>query len=175
MAKQILIDSSFGMVRTAIAEDNDLVDYYEESPEQGRYKGNIYRGVVKKVDAPIQAAFVKFAGGRDGFLPLRDASAGKPPKPGDTVLVQVVKDEVGDKGAALTAKLSLSGRYLVYIPERDGEGGISSKITDEDRAALKKVLEDLRFPDGASVILRTAATDKSVAELQADLDRSGSG
>jgi Rne/Rng family ribonuclease len=171
MAKQILIDSSFGMVRTAIAEDNELVDYYEESPEQGRNKGNIYRGVVKKVDAPIQAAFVKFAGGRDGFLPLRDASAGKPPKPGDAVLVQVVKDEVGDKGAALTAKLSLSGRYLVYIPERDGEGGISSKITEEERAALKQVLVDLRFPEGASVILRTAATDKSVAELQADLDR----
>jgi len=171
MAKQILIDSSFGMVRTAIAEDNELVDYYEESPEQGRNKGNIYRGVVKKVDAPIQAAFVKFAGGRDGFLPLRDASSGKPPKPGDAVLVQVVKDEVGDKGAALTAKLSLSGRYLVYIPERDGEGGISSKITEEERAALKQVLVDLRFPEGASVILRTAATDKSVAELQADLDR----
>lgn len=171
MAKQILIDSYFGMVRTAIAEGNELVDYYEESPEQGRNKGNIYRGVVKKVDAPIQAAFVKFAGGRDGFLPLRDAAAGKAPKPGDAVLVQVVKDEVGDKGAALTAKLSLSGRYLVYIPERDGEGGISSKITEEERAALKKVLEELRFPDGASVILRTAASDKSVAELQADLDR----
>ena len=87
------------------------------------------------------------------------------------MLVQVVKDEVGDKGAALTAKLSLSGRYLVYIPERDGEGGISSKITDEERVALKKVLEDLQFPDGASVILRTAASDKSVAEFQADLDR----
>jgi ribonuclease E len=171
MAKQILIDSYFGMVRTAIAEDQELVDYYEESPEQGRNKGNIYRGVVKKVDAPIQAAFVKFAGGRDGFLPLRDVAAGKLPKPGDTVLVQVVKDEVGDKGAALTAKLSLSGRYLVYIPERDGEGGISSKITDEERAALKQALEELRIPDGASMILRTAASDKSVAELQADLDR----
>lgn len=171
MAKQILIDSYFGMVRTAIAEGQELVDYYEESPEQGRNKGNIYRGVVKRVDAPIQAAFVKFAGGRDGFLPLRDAAAGSPPKPGETVLVQVVKDEVGDKGAALTSKLSLSGRYLVYIPERDGEGGISSKITDEERAALKKAMAELQVPEGASLILRTAALDKGVAELQADLDR----
>ncbi len=169
MPKQILIDSCFGMVRTAISEGRELLDYYEESPDQGRNKGNIYRGVVKKVDAPIQAAFVKFAGGRDGFLPLRDA-AGKPPKPGDSVLVQVVKDEVADKGAALTAKLSLSGRYLVYIPERDGEGGISSKISDEERAALKKILGQLRIPDGASVILRTAASDKSVEALQEDLD-----
>lgn len=171
MAKQILIDSYFGMVRTAIAEDQELVDYYEESPEQGRNKGNIYRGVVKRVDAPIQAAFVKFAGGRDGFLPLRDASAGSPPKPGDAVLVQVVKDEVGDKGAALTSKLSLSGRYLVFIPERDGEGGISSKISDEERVALKKAMAELQVPEGASLILRTAALDKGVGELQADLDR----
>src|SRR5258708_422457 len=119
MSKQILIDSCFGLVRTAIAEGPALLDYYEESPE-GRAKGNIYRGVVKKVDAPIQAAFVRFGGGRDGFLPLRDAGSGnKAPKVGDPVLVQVVKDEVGDKGAALTTKLSLSGRYLVFIPARE--------------------------------------------------------
>jgi Rne/Rng family ribonuclease len=172
MSKQILIDSYFGLVRTAIAEGQVLMDYYEESPEQGRSKGNIYRGVVKKVDAPIQAAFVRFGAGRDGFLPLRDAGSGnRVPKPGDTVLVQVVKDEVGDKGAALTTKLSLSGRYLVFIPDRDGEGGISSRITDEERAALKKILGELQIPEGGSVILRTAAMNKGITELQADLDR----
>jgi Ribonuclease G/E len=83
----------------------------------------------------------------------------------------VVKDEVGDKGAALTTKLSLSGRYLVFIPARDGEGGISSRITDEERAALKKILGELQIPDGGSVILRTAAMNKGITELQADLDR----
>jgi ribonuclease E len=172
MSKQILIDSYFGLVRTAIAEGGELVDYYEESPDQGRAKGNIYRGVVKKVDAPIQAAFVRFAGGRDGFLPLRDAGSGnKVPKVGDSVLVQVVKDEVGDKGAALTTKLSLSGRYLVFIPERESEGGISSRITDEERAALKQALGQLQIPEGGSVILRTAAMNKGAGELQADLDR----
>jgi ribonuclease E len=172
MPKQILIDSHFGLVRTAIAEGPTLMDYYEESPDQGRSKGNIYRGVVKKVDAPIQAAFVRFGGGRDGFLPLRDAGSGNTaPKVGDAVLVQVVKDEVGDKGAALTMKLSLSGRYLVFIPSRESEGGISSRVTDEDRAALKKILGELQIPEGGSVILRTAAMNKSGAELQADLDR----
>ena len=172
MSKQILIDSYFGLVRTAIAEGASLLDYYEESPDQGRSKGNIYRGVVKKVDAPIQAAFVRFGGGRDGFLPMRDAGSGdKAPKVGDAVLVQVVKDEVGEKGAALTTKLSLSGRYLVFIPERDSEGGISSKITDEERSALKKILGELQIPEGGSVILRTAAMNKGIGELQADLDR----
>ncbi|MDB5102426.1 MAG: rne [Fibrobacteres bacterium] len=172
MSKQILIDSYFGLVRTAIAEGASLLDYYEESPDQGRTKGNIYRGVVKKVDAPIQAAFVRFGGGRDGFLPMRDAGSGsKAPKVGDTVLVQVIKDEVGDKGAALTTKLSLSGRYLVYIPERESEGGISSRITDDERAALKKILGELQIPEGGSIILRTAAMNKGTGELQADLDR----
>ncbi|MEO6096181.1 MAG: ribonuclease E/G [Fibrobacteria bacterium] len=171
MSKQILIDSYFGLVRTAIAEGASLLDYYEESPDQGRAKGNIYRGVVKKVDAPIQAAFVRFGGGRDGFLPLRDVGTGSAPKIGDTVLVQVVKDEVGDKGAALTTKLALSGRYLVFIPERDSEGGISARITDEERAALKKILAELQIPDGGSVILRTAAMNKGIGELQKDLDR----
>ncbi len=172
MAKQILIDSYFGLVRTAIAEGSMLMDYYEESPDQGRAKGNIYRGVIKRIDAPIQAAFVRFGGGRDGFLPLRDAESGrKTPKVGDVLLVQVVKDEVGDKGAALTTKLSLSGRYLVYIPARENEGGISSRITDEDRAALKKILGGMSIPEGGSVILRTAAMHKRPAELQADLDR----
>jgi ribonuclease E len=171
MSKQILIDSYFGLVRTAIAEGASLLDYYEESPDQGRAKGNIYRGVVKKVDAPIQAAFVRFGGGRDGFLPLRDVGSGNTPKIGDTVLVQVVKDEVGDKGAALTTKLSLSGRYLVFIPERESEGGISARITDEERAALKKILAELQIPDGGSVILRTAAMNKGIGELQKDLDR----
>lgn len=198
MAKQILIDASFGLVRTAIVQDGKLLDYYEESLEHGRSKGNIYKGIVKKVDAHIQAAFVRFGGGRDGFLPLRDvpfrrdepspaeprdAEEPKPAKggrkgrgkrgkapvppapmaigPGDEVLVQVVKDEAGSKGAALTTKLSLSGRYLVYMPGRDEGGGVSSRLSDEERAALKQAMSELRVPPGGSVILRTAALGKS--------------
>ncbi|HLP40900.1 MAG TPA: ribonuclease E/G, partial [Fibrobacteria bacterium] len=183
MAKHILIDSYFGLVRTAIAQGGRLLDYYEESPDQGRSKGNIYQGTIKKVDAHIQAAFVRYGGGRDGFLPLRDipfrsedkGGKGKggeaPIGQGDSLLVQVVKDEVGSKGAALTTKLSLSGRYLVYMPDREGEGGISSRITDEERAVLKKTLSELQIPEGSSVILRTAALGKPAEELQADLDR----
>jgi len=175
MSKQILIDSCFGLVRTAIAQGTHLLDYYEESPDQGRSKGNIYRGVVKRVDGNIQAAFVRYGSGRDGFLPLRDADAvsavGGTLRVGDPVLVQVVKDEVGEKGAALTAKISLSGRYLVFIPGREGEGGISSRIGDEERSALKKILGEMQLPEGGSVILRTAALNKGVSELQADLDR----
>ena len=175
MPKQILIDSYFGLVRTAIAQGTHLLDYYEESPDQGRSKGNIYRGVVKRVDGNIQAAFVRYGGGRDGFLPLRDAESvsavGGTLRVGDPVLVQVVKDEIGEKGAALTAKLSLSGRYLVFIPGREGEGGISSRIGDDDRSALKRILADMQLPEGGSVILRTAALDKGVSDLQADLDR----
>jgi ribonuclease E len=193
MAKHILIDSYFGLVRTAISQGGKLLDYYEESPEQGRSKGNIYKGIVKKVDSHIQAAFVRYGGGRDGFLPLRDVSSrsgesgdaegaedeegGRESgqrsslKPGASVLVQVVKDEVGGKGAALTTKLSLSGRYLVYLPVRGGEGGITSRVSDEDRAALKKSMSELQIPPGGCVILRTAALNKTTAELQADLDR----
>jgi ribonuclease E len=187
MAKHILIDSGFGLVRTALTVNGKLVDYYEESPDQGRSKGNIYKGIIKKVDPHIQAAFVRYGSGRDGFLPLRDVpfrsgeeSSGKEGGgtrkkaglgPGDAVVVQVVKDEVGGKGAALTTKLSLSGRYLVYMPDSDGDGGVSSRLSDEERAAMKKALSELRIPDGAAVILRTAALNHPTEELQADLDR----
>jgi ribonuclease E len=173
--KQILIDTNFGLVRTALAEELPsgnglaLLDYYEEPPEQGRTKGNIYKGTVKKVEGHLQAAFVKYGPGRDGFLPLRDS--GKPPQAGDRILVQVVKDEVGDKGAALTTKMSLSGRYLVFLPGKDGDGGISSRLGDEDRAEMKKIMSQLRIPEGASIILRTAALHKEPEELQADVDR----
>ncbi len=175
MSKHILIDSQFGLVRTAIAQGAHLVDYYEEPPEQGRCKGNIYRGVVKRVDPHIQAAFIRYGQGRDGFLPLRDAESvsavGGSLRVGEPILVQVVKDEVAEKGAALTAKLSFSGRYLVYIPGKDGDDGISSRINDEERAALKKLMSQLQIPEAASVILRTAAIEKGLTELQADVDR----
>jgi Rne/Rng family ribonuclease len=175
MANQILIDSFFGLVRTAIADGTRLLDYYEESMEQGRTKGNIYRGVVKRVDANIQAAFIKYGNGRDGFLPLRDADSvsavGGSLRVGDCLLVQVVKDELGEKGAALTARLSLSGRYLVYMPGREGEGGISSRASDEERAALKKISAEMKVPENGSIILRTAAINKGISDLQADIDR----
>jgi ribonuclease E len=171
----ILIDSCFGLVRTAIAERTHLLDYYEESLDLGRAKGNIYRGVVKRVDGNIQAAFIRYAGGRDGFLPLRDAEAvsavGGTLRVGDPVLVQVVKDEVGEKGAALTVKLSLSGRYLVLVPGRSGDNGISSRVSDDERANLKRILGEMRLPEHASVILRTAALNQNRDDLQADLDR----
>jgi ribonuclease E len=174
MTSYIAIDASFQWIRTALMENGLLTDVYEESPERGRLKGNIYKGLVRRIDTKIQAAFVKYGPSRDGFLPLKDAERGGivgELKDGDTILVQVLKDEVGDKGAALTTRLSLSGRALVYLLEKEGEGGVSSRLSDEDRSRLRAVLHELKIPEGASVILRTAALAKSPADLQADLDR----
>jgi ribonuclease E len=174
----IAIDASFHWIRTALVEQGVLTDVYEESPERGRLKGNIYKGVVRRIDAKIHAAFIRYGQGRDGFLPLKDAertgsgsAASKPLKEGDEILVQVLKDEVGEKGAALTTRLSLSGRSLVYLLEKEGEGGVSSRLSEEDRSRLRSVLQELKVPDGSGVILRTAALSKGVADLQADLDR----
>jgi ribonuclease E len=174
MTSYIAIDASFQWIRTALVDGGILTDVYEESPEKGRLKGNIYKGVVRRVDPKINAAFVRYGQSRDGFLPLKDAErqgSDNSLKEGDAVLVQVLKDEVGEKGAALTTRLSLSGRALVYLLEKEGEGGVSSRLGDEDRSRLRHVLEELKIPDGASVILRTAALSKSVLDLQGDLDR----
>src|SRR5690606_38740296 len=142
-------------------------------PDPARRTRKRSRGVVKRRDAPTQAAVVRSGTGRAGFLPLRELGADtRPPKVGEAVLVQVVKDEVDQKGAALTTRISLSGRYLVYMPGGESHGGISSRIMDEERSALKKVMGELQIPEGGgSVILRTAALNKGIQELQADLDR----
>lgn len=178
MTSFVAIDASFHWIRTALVENGVLTDVYEESPERGRLKGNIYKGVVRRIDTKIHAAFIRYGQGRDGFLPLKDAErtgqgvpVSKSLKEGDEVLVQVLKDEVGEKGAALTTRLSLSGRALVYLLEKEGEGGVSSRLSEEDRTRLRAVLQELKVPEGSGVILRTAALAKSPTELQADLDR----
>lgn len=174
MTSFIAIDASFQWIRTALVENDLLTDVYEESPDRGRLKGNIYKGIVRRIDTKIHAAFLRYGPSRDGFLPLKDAERPgqeAPLKEGDAVLVQVLKDEVGEKGAALTTRLSLSGRALVYLLDKDGDGGVSSRLSDEDRSRLRTVLQELKVNDGASVILRTAALSKGLPELQADLDR----
>ncbi len=174
MTSFIAIDASFQWIRTALVEQGTLTDMYEESPSRGRLKGNIYKGIVRRIDPKIQAAFVRYGQGRDGFLPIRDAERqGHTPslKQGDAVLVQVLKDEIGEKGAALTTRLSLSGRALVYLLDKDSEGGVSSRLGEEERSRLRAVLAALKIPEGASVILRTAALSKEQSELQEDLDR----
>ncbi len=169
----IAIDASFGPVRLALVEAGRLVDYYEDWPESGRLKGNLYRGVIRKVDARLDAAFVRFGAEKDGFLPAKDLDglSETPPKAGDAILVQVVKDPVAAKGAVLTTRLSYSGRGLVFMPLKEGAGGVSTRLEGEEREQLRGVLKKLRIPEGGSVILRTAALGKSQAELQADLDR----
>jgi len=174
MPTYVAIDTCFQWIRTALVENESLTDFYEESPDRGRLKGNIYKGVIRRIDPKIQAAFVRYGQSKDGFLPLKDiqkSASAQAVGEGDAVLVQVLKDEVGEKGAALTTRLSLSGRALVYLLDKDGDGGVSARLGESERSRLRAVLQELKVPEGASVILRTAALSKSLPDLQADLDR----
>ena len=185
MSKKILIDARYEIVRTAIVEDGRLVDFHEENVSFGQLKGNLYRGVVRRVEASLQASFIDIGTEKHGFLQLREIHKkyyserhrnGHPRlqeilRPGDGVLVQVARDAVGTKGPVLTTYISLPGRYLVLMPESDG-GGISQKIKDEqERAEMRKILERLNSPAGSGVILRTAALNQTKRELDKDLTR----
>ena len=185
MNKKILIDARYEIVRTAIVEDGRLMDFHEEDVSYGQLKGNIYRGVVRRVESSLQASFVDIGENKNGFLQMRDVhkkyyperSSSNLPRiqeifrNGDGVLVQVARDSVGKKGPVLTTHISLPGRYLVLMPESEG-GGISQKIKDEkSRAEMRAMLDRLASPTGAGVILRTAALSQTKRELDKDLNR----
>ncbi|NBU87791.1 MAG: Rne/Rng family ribonuclease, partial [Betaproteobacteria bacterium] len=170
--------------RLAIVDGQKLLDFETEIEGREQRKGNIYKAVVTRVEPALEACFVDYGEERHGFLPfkeisrnyfregvdVRSAKIGDAIKEGQELLVQVEKEERGNKGAALTTFVSLAGRYLVLMPNNPRGGGVSRRIEGEDREELKDNLEQLDYPKGMSLIARTAGIGRSAAELQWDLN-----
>ncbi|MCA1979483.1 MAG: Rne/Rng family ribonuclease, partial [Thiobacillus sp.] len=165
-------------LRVAIVDGQKLVDLDIESASKEQRKGNIYKGVVTRVEPSLEAAFVDYGCERHGFLPFKEIARsclpgnGKIPenlKEGQELLVQVEKDERGNKGAALTTYISLAGRYVVLMPTNPRGGGVSRRIEGEERNELRDTLAQLDVPEGMSLIARTAGIGRSAEEFQWDL------
>jgi ribonuclease E len=170
--------------RLAIVDGQKLLDYEIDIEGREQRKGNIYAAVVTRVEPSLEACFVDYGEDRHGFLPFKEISKqyfapGVAPsqariqdviKEGQTMLVQVEKEERGNKGAALTTFVSLAGRYVVLMPNNPRGGGVSRRIEGDDRAELKEALDQLQYPNGMSIIARTAGIGRAAAELQWDLN-----
>jgi ribonuclease E len=170
--------------RLAIVDGQKLLDYEIEIEGREQRKGNIYKAVVTRVEPSLEACFVDYGEDRHGFLPFKEISRqyfaqGVPVsqariqdvvKEGQELLVQVEKEERGNKGAALTTFVSLAGRYVVLMPNNPRGGGVSRRIEGDDRADLKEAMDQLEYPAGASIIARTAGIGRSAPELQWDLN-----
>lgn len=182
--KRILINATHAEeIRVALCNGNHLYDFDLENRTREQKKANIYKGHVTRVEPSLEAVFVEYGSQRQGFLPIREIApeylAGDPRsttnikqliKEGDELIVQVEKEERGNKGAALSTLISLAGRYLVLMPNNARGGGISRQISGKLRDEMKQALSDLRLPKGMSVIIRTAGIGKTTDELQQDLD-----
>jgi ribonuclease E len=170
--------------RLGIVDGQKLLDYEIEIEGREQRKGNIYKAVVTRVEPSLEACFVDYGEDRHGFLPFKEISRtyfaqGVPVsqarineviKEGQELLVQVEKEERGNKGAALTTFVSLAGRYVVLMPNNPRGGGVSRRIEGDDRAELKEAMDRLEYPNGMSIIARTAGIGRSAAELQWDLN-----
>lgn len=170
--------------RLAIVDGQKLLDYEIEIEGREQRKGNIYKAVVTRVEPSLEACFVDYGEDRHGFLPFKEISKqyfaqGVPVsqarindviKEGQELLVQVEKEERGNKGAALTTFVSLAGRYVVLMPNNPRGGGVSRRIEGDDRAELKEAMDQLEYPNGMSIIARTAGIGRSAPELQWDLN-----
>ncbi len=180
MKKQMLINAvHLEQKRMAIVEDGKLVEFNIQMAVREPITGNIYKGLVMKVERGLQAAFVNYGGKKDGFLPLRDVSSNyftetgagrriQTLKPGQEVLVQVLREVSERKGALLTSYISLPGRYLVLLPNKESSG-ISRKIEDEvDRKRLKELVEQIQTEEGVGFIVRTAGMNRTKQELARD-------
>lgn len=170
-------------LRVAIVNGQTLVDLDIESVSKEQRKSNIYKAVITRIEPSLEAAFVDYGCERHGFLPFKeislscfneDNSASNRIQDliheGQELIVQVDKDERGNKGAALTTYISLAGRYLVLIPNNPNSGGVSRRITGEERNDLRELIAKLEVPEGMSIIARTAGIGRSVEELQWDLN-----
>ncbi len=170
--------------RLAIVDGQKLLDYEIEIEGREQRKGNIYKAVVTRVEPSLEACFVDYGEERHGFLPFKEISKqyfapGVAPsqariqdviKEGQELLIQVEKEERGNKGAALTTFISLAGRYVVLMPNNPRGGGVSRRIEGEDRNELKEAMDQLQYPNGMSIIARTAGIGRSAPELQWDLN-----
>lgn len=170
-------------LRVAIVNGQTLVDLDIESISKEQRKSNIYKAVITRIEPSLEAAFVDYGCERHGFLPFKEIAptclAGNGTnngriqdllQEGQELIVQVDKDERGTKGAALTTYISLAGRYLVLIPNNPNSGGVSRRITGEERNDLREVIAQLEVPEGMSIIARTAGIGRSTEELQWDLN-----
>ena len=179
--RQMLVRQKDGRIQIGVLEDGVLAEHFVSKTQQDSLIGNVYLGKVQNVLPSMEAAFVDIGRGRNAVLYAGEVNwdvtglDGVPRKienalkPGDSVLVQVTKDPIGHKGARLTSQVSLPGRFLVYVPG-GSMTGISRKLPDTERARLKKILKD-KLPDGAGVIVRTAAEGASEEELTHDINR----
>jgi ribonuclease E len=169
-------------LRVAIVDGQKLIDLDIESAAKEQRKSNIYKGVVTRIEPSLEAAFVDYGAERHGFLPFKEIARSNfqsgadsrsgiraAIREGQQIIVQVDKDERGNKGAALTTFISLAGRYLVLMPNNPRGGGVSRRVDGEERSELREVMEQLEVPGGMSLIARTAAINRQVEELQWDL------
>ena len=179
--KRILINSSYGNeLRVALVDGAKLYDFDTESPDKTLLKGSIFKATVSRVESSLDAAFVNFGSERHGFLPLKDLSnkfykkdkKGKficTLEEGQEIIVQVTKEERGTKGAALTTQIGLAGRFLVLIPNSSRSGGISRRISGDERDQIKNTLDKLNIPENMSAIVRTNGLGRTAEELSLDL------
>src|SRR3954453_8459037 len=170
--------------RLAIVDGQKLMDFETEIEGREQGKGNIYKAIVTRGEPSLEACFVDYGEDRHGFLPFKEISRNyfregtdvrsariqDAIREGDALLVQVEKEERGNKGAALTTFVSLAGRYLVLMPNNPRGGGVSRRIEGEDRNELREVMDQLEVPEGMSLIARTAGIGRSAEELQWDLN-----
>jgi len=184
--KRMLINATqLEELRVALVDGQRLYDLDIESPGHEQKKANIYKGKITRIEPSLEAAFVDYGADRHGFLPLKEIAKtyfpqgytfqGRPNikdvvKEGQEVIVQIDKEERGQKGAALTTFISLAGSYLVLMPNNPRAGGISRRIEGDERSALKEALSELNVPKEMGLIVRTAGVGKSKEELEWDLN-----
>jgi ribonuclease E len=171
-------------LRVALVDGQKLFDLSIELPSREQKKANVYKARISRIEPSLEACFVDYGAQRHGFLPLKEVSKEyfrQPPQggrmnirellsEGQEVIVQVEKEERGNKGAALTTFISLAGRFLVLMPNNPRAGGVSRRIEGEDRDQMREVMSQLKIPEGMGAIVRTAGVGRSVEELQWDLD-----
>ncbi len=188
--KRILINATHDEeLRVAMVDGQRLFDLDIDTPSREQKKGNIYKGKITRVEPSLEAVFVEYGSERQGFLPLKEISknyfkqSNKDDSDsngrvnvqdvlsvGQELVIQIEKEERGNKGAALTTFISLAGRYLVLMPNSPRAGGISRRIEGDDRVELQEALRELNVPDGMGMIVRTAGVGKQTEELQWDLE-----
>ncbi|UOA07960.1 Rne/Rng family ribonuclease [Methylobacter sp. S3L5C] len=186
--KRMLINATQAEeLRVALVDGQKLYDFDIEIPSKEQKKSNIYKGIITRVEPSLEAAFINYGAEKHGFLPFKEisplyrhaqegAEEGRRPaikdliKEGQEIIVQIEKEERGNKGAALTTYISLAGTYLVLMPNNPKAGGISRRIEGETRSDLREVMAMLEIPDSMGLIVRTAGCGKNAEELQWDLN-----